>query len=105
VDDTQSQPPAAWWAELDAVRAELDQLRRDVVRDSIETDRQAEVTELRMTAIEEILAVRWPRSIGVRRRLARDLRASVAHVEGATFTERRIEAIGSGWIRPLWRQR
>ena len=46
---------------------------------------------------------RWPRSIGVRRRLARDLRASVAGYRevGPDFESRRVQAIGDGWIEPL----
>ncbi len=101
MNDTQSQPPAAWWAELDAVRSDLGQLRRDVVRDSQMTDADAEIDELRITALEEILATPWPKRIAVRRRLARDLRQSIANVQGDSFAEKRVETVASGWIRPL----
>ena len=91
-------------ADVDQLRRDLDQLRRDVIADSTETDQQAEVSELRLTALEEILPP-LAAVVGVRRRVARELRASVAHVQGEMFAERRIEAIGSGCVRPLWRQR
>ncbi len=83
---------------LDELRRDVDQLRRDVIAESLMNDQLAEEMLLQIIAIEEVIAARWPRSIGVRRRLARDLRASVAHVQGATFTERRIETLGSGWM-------
>ena len=104
MNDTQSQPPAAWRAELDALRNDLGQLRREVIQDSTTTEQLAETAELRITALEEVLAVRWPARILARWRLARDLRASVAHVQGGTFGERRIEAIGTGWAGPVRQQ-
>jgi hypothetical protein len=48
-------------------------------------------------ALEEVVAARWPRSILVRARLRRDLRASVKHSEGSGFAVRRFNAIGTGW--------
>lgn len=92
-------PRPPWWRL--ATRAEVDELHRAVIADNTMTDQLAGQLERRVIALEEIVAARWPRRIVVRRRLRRDLRRSVAHVQGATFTERRIEAIGSGWIRPL----
>ena len=84
-------------------RAELEQLRRDVVADSTMTDQLAEQLERRVTALEELVFARWPRSIAVRRRLAQDLRASVAGYGGVgpDFESRRIQAIGDGWVEPL----
>jgi hypothetical protein len=103
VNPTYPRPPRrrGRWAN----RAEFDKLRRDVITESRMRDEQDDILELRIAVLEELVFTRWPRRIAVRRRLARDLRASVRHVEGATFTEKRVEAIGSGWIRPLWRQR
>lgn len=73
-------------------------LRRDVRRDSAMTDQLAEVLELQVVALEEIVAARWPRSMVLRARLRRDLRASVAHAQGRTWTDRRINALSTGWL-------
>lgn len=61
--------------------------------------RQDELLEERIEALEEIVATRWPRRILVRRRLARDLRDSVAGYAwaGSDFGDRRSQAIGDGW--------
>lgn len=101
MNPTYPRPPRRWRRRVNP--AELDQLRRDVIADSTMTDQLAEVLERRVTALEEITAARWPRRIIVRRRLARDLRASVAGYgwAGASFEVRRIQAIGDGWIEPL----
>ncbi len=84
-------------------RADLELLRREVITDSRMTDQLAEQLERRVAALEEIVAARWSRSIAVRWRLARDLRASVAGYRevGPDFESRRIQAIGDGWIEPL----
>ena len=84
-------------------REEMERLLRGLIADSRMSDEQAEITELRVTALEEIVAARWPRSVLVRRRLAKDLRESVAGYgwAGDDFASRRIQAIGDGWIRPL----
>ena len=76
MNPTYPRPPRRWRRRVN--RAELDQLRRDVVAESLMTDQLAEVLERRVTSLEELVFARWPRSIAVRRRLARDLRASVA---------------------------
>jgi hypothetical protein len=90
-----------WFRRL---RRDVDQLRRDIITADIVDEDFAEISELRITALEEILYARWPRSIAVRRRLRRDLRASVAHVQGDTFTDRRSETISTGWVKPLRHQ-
>jgi hypothetical protein len=77
---------------------EFEQFRRDMSRDSAMTDQLAEELLLQIVALEEIVAARWPWRIIVRARLRRDLRASVRHVDGRTFTDRRINALGTGWI-------
>lgn len=88
------------------LRHEVRQLADDTDSAINSTDEQAEITELRVIALEEVLAARWPRRIVVRRRLIRDLRASVRGYGwvGPDFESRRIQAIGDGWIKPL-RQR
>ncbi len=84
-------------------RDEFERLRREMIAESVQVDQFAEISELRITALEEIVFARWPRSILVRRRLRRDLRQSVRHYgwAGPDFESRRIQAIGDGWIRPL----
>lgn len=77
---------------------DMEQFRGDVIRDSLMTDQLAEELLLQIVALEEIVAAAWPRRILVRARLRRDLRRSVAHIEGRTFTGRRIDALGTGWI-------
>lgn len=60
------------------------------------------VSELleQVVALEELVAARWPASMFVRWRLARDLRRSVACIEqGRSFTERRLATLATGWIR------
>jgi hypothetical protein len=84
---------------------EVDQLRRDVIIADIVDEDFAEINELRITALEEVLYTPWPQRILVRRRLRRDLRASVAHVQGVAFTDRRAETISTGWVKPLRYQR
>jgi hypothetical protein len=59
------------------------------------TDAAADALEDRVSALEEIIAARWPRSIFARRRLARQLRASAATFAwaGGDFATRRAEAM------------
>lgn len=82
-----------------ATRADLTALKFDIIRGETATDGFAEELQLQVVALEECLYARWPRSILVRARLRRDLRASVRHIaEGDGFTGRRVNTIGSGWI-------
>jgi hypothetical protein len=71
----------------------LESRRWDEILGHAIDDLQRQVLEL-----EEVLAARWPRSILVRHRLRRDLRASVKHSEGDGFAVRRFNAIGTGWL-------
>lgn len=59
------------------------------------TDIALDMVEDRLSAIEELLAARWPRRMFLRRRLARELRASSALFTwaGETFAARRAEAM------------
>lgn len=52
--------------------------------------------EERVIRLEEITAARWPRNWLLRRRLARELRASVAGYDwmGPDFRGRRLQAVG-----------
>jgi hypothetical protein len=80
------------------MNGELARLRRDVSHESLDTDSLMEHLEHRVIALEEIVAARWPRRVRLRVRLARQLRASVEHFDGGTWTERRIEATGTDWL-------
>jgi hypothetical protein len=80
-------------------------LRRDLERLSRETGWSVNFTDESLTALiyqvielEEMLFARWPRSVLLRRRWRRDVRASIRHVQGGDFAERRGEAIGTGWM-------
>jgi hypothetical protein len=79
-------------------RRELAALRRDMYRESLDTDSLAEHLEYRVAALEEIVAARWPRRILVRARLGRQLRRSVRHFPGKTFAERRTAAATAEWL-------
>lgn len=62
------------------------------------TDEDAAALELRVARLEELVAARWPRSMFLRRRLARELRASVGQLGApglpSDWVTRRIEAAG-----------
>jgi hypothetical protein len=59
------------------------------------SDWAIESLETRVSAIEEIIAARWPRSWLLKRRLARELRALSATYAwaGPSFRARRAEAV------------
>jgi hypothetical protein len=76
---------------------ELTAIRRQMRADDDWTGDMLYEVMFRLTALEEILAARWPRSILVRRRLARAIRASVAEIDGSDFTGKRLNTIGTGW--------
>jgi hypothetical protein len=67
---------------------------------SIETgDAYASVLERRVIRLEQLVAARWPRSMFLRRQLAREIRASVAtwdeeYIPRSDFYARRLEAVG-----------
>ena len=71
------------------------------------TDRALDGIEGRLIAIEEVIAARWPRSAVLRRRLARELRATdrAYASTGDTFRARRIEAVIDGGLLEFQRQR
>ena len=70
-------------------------------------DLGADINEDRISALEEIVAARWPRSMTVRRRLARQLRASAAGYAAmeTDFTRRRSQAVGDELIMRIQRSR
>jgi hypothetical protein len=79
-------------------RHELAALRAGMNWAEVANDSLAEVTELRVLAIEEALAVRWPRRILVLARLGRELRRSARNMPGELFAERRTAAVTSQWL-------
>jgi hypothetical protein len=60
-------------------------------------DELADILEQRVTALEEILAARWPRRVVTRARLRRQIRRSVSGFSGP-FAGRRIEALSCEWL-------
>jgi hypothetical protein len=67
------------------------------VHELLVTDQLDELQEVRIAAVEEVLAAPWPRRLVAARRLRRHLRASVAGYSGSFF-ERRAEAVTSQWL-------
>lgn len=80
-----------------------DNFRRDVIWSIGQSDAYAGEMLHQIVALEAIVVARWPRSVLLRRQLRRELRRSVAHIEGRTFAEKRLETIGTGWLVPPWR--
>ena len=76
---------------------ELDAIRWQMREDDEWTGEVLDDLMFRLVTLEEILAVRWPRSILVRRRLARAIRASVAEIDGTGFFWKRLNSIATGW--------
>lgn len=74
--------------------------RREVNFSINETDWYAGELLRQVVALEEIVFARWPRSALLRRRLRRELRASVRHIDGRTFADRRRETLATGWLDP-----
>ena len=60
-------------------------------------DDAAEVTERRVTAVEECIAARWPRRWLLLRRLRRELRASVSGYPAEMFTRGDFAERRSQW--------
>lgn len=86
--------PPPWWR-LGTSRDELAALRRDLERDGLLSNLAASQVEKRLAALEELMAARWPRRWWVRRRIARDLRASVKRYRwaGPDFESQREQAL------------
>jgi hypothetical protein len=84
--------------ELAALRAEVAKIGTELGQTIMHTDETESELLLQVVALEEILFARWPRSVLLRARWRRDVRASVRDAPGRGFAERRLEALGSGWI-------
>lgn len=81
-----------------STEADLAALRREVNDSITATDEFASELLHQVAALEEIVAARWPRSVLVRARLRRGLRASVRHIDGDDFTSKRVNSLASGWM-------
>jgi hypothetical protein len=78
---------------------------RSARQESDFNDRCEELLEARVSAIEEVIAARWPRRWLLAGRLRRSLRASVRHLGYAgPFADRRIET-ASLMVHPGYRRR
>jgi len=62
------------------------------------TDSLAWDLEHRIAQFEQITAARWPRRWLLRTRYAHQLRASVRHVPGRTWLDKRAEAVTISWL-------
>ena len=92
-------PPSSSTADGGGQPFDIEKFARQTVRAVEYGDACAEVLERRVIRLEEIIAARWPRSIILRRRLAREIRASVAswdpaYIPRGDFTARRLESGG-----------
>lgn len=74
------------------------ELRAQVHEESGMTDSLMDALELRIGALEEVVAARGLRGVRARVRLGRQLRRSVEHFDGDTFAEKRMEAAGADWV-------
>ncbi len=74
----------------------LEALARELIAVSGFSDAAESMLEARIIRLEEITAARWPRRAFLRRRLARELRASAREhaYAGRGFRKRRLEAGG-----------
>lgn len=95
MNDTIPQPPAGGTPPFD-----VRQFARGAFAESLLTDSLLEMLELRIIALEEVAAARWPRRLLLASRLRRSLRRSVAPYgwAGPDFAGRRIEAAGNDWL-------
>jgi hypothetical protein len=71
-------PPSNTPEDRDWENFDWQQFARATIQSIEYGDDEAEVLEDRVTRLEEVTAARWPRRWLLRRRLARELRASVA---------------------------
>jgi hypothetical protein len=71
------------------------------------TDDTVTMLEDRLIRLEEIVAARWPRSAVLRRRLARELRASAARGAhaGPGFARQRVQAVSEDLLMARQRRR
>lgn len=84
---------------------DLAQMRRQMRADEEWAGLMLDELWFRITNLEAILAARWPRSMFVRRRLAKRIRASVAEIEGDGFAMKRLNTLGTDWrdFEAQWR--
>jgi hypothetical protein len=82
----------------------ISQATESTVIELLVTDELSELLEMRIAALEEVMAARWPRRLVLAGRLRRRLRASVAGYTGDFFASRAEDQTGQflegkNWIR------
>jgi hypothetical protein len=90
---TSNTPDEGDWADFDVI-----EFARATIKSIEYGDAMNSVLEERVIRLEEIVAVRWPRSMLVRWRLAREIRASAAtwdprYIPRNDFRARRYETV------------
>jgi hypothetical protein len=83
---------------LTALRRDLNGLHREAGRCHTWTDELTSELQILIVALEEIAFASWWRRPAVRRRWRRDVAASIRHIQGGNFTDRRHNTIATGWI-------
>ncbi len=81
-----------------ALRAAIEELRIEVGHAELLADEFTTELLLLVVAVEELLYAPWWRRTAVRRRWRRDVRESIRHIQGVTFTDKRTHTIASGWV-------
>jgi hypothetical protein len=96
--NTIPQPPND--GSLSAFEQSVIEFERHAVYDSMLADFQADHLELRVIALEAVLATRWPLRLAAAWRLGRKIRTSVAPYGWVSdsFEDQRIEAAGNEWL-------
>ena len=85
-------------SQLTALRHDLAALQREAGLTELQTDEYTSDLLHQVVAIEELLFAPWWRRPAVRRRWRRDVAASIRHIDGQDFIERRLNTIGTGWL-------
>lgn len=85
-------------SQLTELRDRLDALHRATGWNTNTTDEYMSEMLHQLIALEEIVAARWPRSVLLRARWRRDVRASMREMEGSTWAWRRLNAISTDWL-------
>jgi hypothetical protein len=71
---------------------------RSTLEEARMNDALIDALEARIVALEEVVAARGIRRLWAAWRLGRALRASVRHIAGRSFAERRFEAAATEWV-------
>jgi hypothetical protein len=83
---------------LSSLRADLTLLRIETGKEMLFGDELCDERLMMIVALEEALAAPWWRRPAAMRRWRRDIRASVAEMDGSTWQWRRLNTIATGWV-------